>query len=172
MLLETERLILRPIDSALDFEALADCYSDAETMRYIGGTVMNRAQAWRSMAMMLGHMEMRGYCFLPCIEKTTGEWVGRVGPWYPEGWPAPEIGWTIHRNHWRKGYAKEAGRAWVDYAYDVLGWDSVIHCIVDGNIGSIKTAEALGSKRLYSMDGIPGISDELCWVYGQEKAKR
>ncbi|WP_409433156.1 GNAT family N-acetyltransferase [Litorimonas sp. RW-G-Af-16] len=169
IILETERLILRHVDPDKDFEAMADCYSDPETMKYIGGETMNRAQAWRSMAMMMGHQQMRGFCFMSCIEKATGEWVGRVGPWAPEGWPAPEVGWTIHRNHWRKGFAKEAGRACIDYAFDTLGWDKVIHVIQDGNIGSMKTAEALGSKRLYSMDGIPEVTDEFCWIYGQDK---
>lgn len=167
-ILETERLILRHIDPDKDFNHLASMYSDPETMTYIGGNVFNRAQSWRSLATMIGHLQMRGYCFMSVIEKATGEWVGRVGPWNPEGWPAPEIGWTIHRNHWRKGYAKEAGAACIDYVRDELGWTSVIHVIQDGNIGSMKTAEALGSHRLRSINGIPAVTEALCWIYGQE----
>ena len=169
MILETDRLILRPIDPAKDFDAFADCYSDADTMRYLTGSAMTPAQAWRSMAMVIGHEAFRGYTFLSCIEKSTGAWVGRVGPWFPMGWPQPEIGWVIHPDHRRKGFAREAGRACIDYAYETLGWDEVVHCILDGNIGSMKTAESLGSKRLYSMDGIPGLTEELCWVYGQSR---
>ncbi|MGO4333335.1 GNAT family N-acetyltransferase [Labrys sp. KB_33_2] len=37
-----------------------------------------------------------------------GQWVGRVGPWQPEGWPGTEIGWALYRSHWGKGYATEA----------------------------------------------------------------
>ncbi|PHR57449.1 MAG: GNAT family N-acetyltransferase [Robiginitomaculum sp.] len=169
VILETERLILRDIDPVADFEAWADCFSDVETMRYIGGKVMNRAEAWRNMAMVIGHGVIRGYTFLSVIEKSTGSWVGRVGPWSPEGWSEPEIGWTIHRDHWKKGYAKEAGQACLDHVFNTLNWSRVIHTIIDGNVGSIKTAESLGSKMLYTLDGIPAITDELCWVYGQER---
>lgn len=167
--LETERLILRPMDIERDLDAVCEAYADVETMRYLGGKTMDRAQAWRSIAMMLGHHQVRGYSFLSVIEKETGQWVGRVGPWFPEGWPAPEVGWTIHPDHTRKGYAKEAGRACVDYVRDGLGWTSVIHVIADGNVGSEKTAEALGSKRLYRLeDGIPGVSSDPHHVYGQD----
>ena len=75
-----------------------------ETVRYTVGKVMNRAEAWRSMASVIGHWHIRGYGFFSVENKETGEWVGRVGPWYPLGWPAPEIGWTILRRHWGNGW--------------------------------------------------------------------
>jgi len=168
--LETDRLLLRPVDPDKDFEAWADCFADKSTMAFIGGGPgYNRAQSWRSMATTIGHLQIRGFSFFSVIEKSSGEWVGRVGPWNPEDWPEPEIGWTIHRNHWRKGFAKEAAAACIDYAFETLGWDRVIHTIQDGNIASMKTAEALGSKREYSIQGIPAITDELCWVYAQNR---
>ena len=95
MIMETERLILREIDPAKDFEAWARTSADENTVRYLGVKPMNRAEAWRSMAMVMGHWAIRGFGFFSLESKATGEWVGRVGPWYPEGWPAPEIGWAI-----------------------------------------------------------------------------
>lgn len=166
-ILETERLILRPIDMEADFQGYCDVMSDEDTVRYIGGKTFNPAQTWRSMAMILGHHHARGYSFMSVIEKATGAWVGRVGPWNPHGWPEPEVGWTIHPAHTRKGFAKEAGRACMDYVRDELGWPSAIHLIVDGNIASEKTAERLGSTRLRVMHGLPGVTDELCHIYGQ-----
>ncbi|HHL42875.1 MAG TPA: N-acetyltransferase [Hellea balneolensis] len=111
---------------------------------------------------------MRGYSFYSVIEKESGDWVGRVGPWYPEGWMAPEVGWTIHPAYTRKGYAKEAGAACVEYVFNTLGWQKVIHVIADGNIGSVKTAEAIGSIYQRSVDGIPAVTDMLCHIYGQD----
>lgn len=165
--LETERLILRPIDMEADFQGYYEAHSDPETVRYIGGKTLDEAQTWRTMAMILGHHHTRGYSFLSVIEKATGTWVGRVGPWNPHGWPEPEVGWTIHPAHTRKGFAKEAGQACMDYVRDGLGWPSVIHVILDGNIGSERTAIALGSKRLRGIEGLPGITDEYCHIYGQ-----
>lgn len=168
--LETERLILRAIDPDRDFEAWAAAMADEETMRYLGGKTMNRPTAWRSMAMVIGHWQIRGYGFFSVEEKATGDWVGRVGPWCPEGWPEPEVGWTIIREHWGKGYGAEAGRASIDFARDVLGWKQVIHAIVEGNVGSAALAEKLGSKKLREMQGLGGVTDELVWVYGQQLA--
>jgi len=92
-----------------------------------------------------------------------------VGHWNPEGWPEPEVGWTIHKPHWRKGYASVAARACIDYAFNVLNWPRVVHTIAMDNVASIKTAEALGSKLLYNVENIPAISDDPHYVYGQER---
>jgi len=167
--METERLILRDIDPEADFEAWADCFSDADTMRFIGGDAQCRAAAWRTMATMIGHQQIHGYSFYSVIEKSSGNWIGRVGHWFPDGWPEPEIGWVTHRDHCRKGFAKEAAAACIDYAFEELGWDKVIHVIAEENIGSIKTAEAIGSKRLYHVPNLPPYGDVNCWAYGQDK---
>ncbi len=169
MIIETERLILREIDLIKDLDGFAEAMSDEETVRFIGGKTMNRAETWRSTAMLIGHMKVRGYGFMSVIEKSSGNWVGRVGPWYPEGWPEPEIGWTIHPAHTRKGFAKEAGAACVKYVFEELGWERVIHVIADDNIGSIKTAEAIGSTKMYPITHLPPFGVVKCWAYGQMK---
>ena len=84
---------------------------------------------------MCGAWSMTGIAMFSVIEKATGRWVGRLGPWYPEGWPDHEVGWGIAREHWGKGYASEGAAAAMDYAFDVLGWTEVIHCIDEQNAG-------------------------------------
>ena len=165
--LETRRLILRPIDAERDFDGWAQLMADEQTVRFIGGQVMDRALAWRNMAAVLGHWQIRGYGFFSVEDKTSGEWLGRVGPWHPEGWPAPEIGWAIRRKHWGKGYATEAARVSPDYAFGELGWNEVIHVILPGNERSIAVAERLGSRFLRMQDGLPGVTDEQVLIYGQ-----
>ena len=166
--LETERLILRAIDPDRDLDGGAAAMADEETVRYIGGKTMNRAEAWRNMAMVMGHWQIRGYGFFSVEEKATGQWVGRVGPWFPEAWPEPEVGWMITREHWAKGYGAEAGRASIDYARDVLGWTRVIHAILEGNLGSAALAEKLGSKKLREVQGLGGVTEDTVWIYGQQ----
>ncbi|MEO0697172.1 MAG: GNAT family N-acetyltransferase [Pseudomonadota bacterium] len=168
--IETERLILRPIDMEADFEGYCEIMADEDTVRYIGGKTMPPPMVWRTMATVLGHHHTRGYSFLSVIEKATGAWVGRVGPWYPHGWPAPEIGWTIHPGHTRKGYASEAGKACLDYVFNDLGWEKVIHVIHPENHASMKTAEKIGSRKIGEIDGLEGIIDETCFIYGQDRA--
>lgn len=167
--METERLILRDIDIEADLEAWTEMMSDEDTVRFIGGQTMDRAASWRQMSLMIGHQQVRGYSFYSVIEKATGAFVGRTGHWSPEGWPEPEIGWATHPAHTRKGFAKEAGAACVKYAFEELGWTRIIHVIGAENIASIKTAEAIGSRRSYHIPNLPPFGDVNCWAYAQEK---
>jgi len=116
---------------------------------------------------VMGHWSIRGYGFFSLEHKKTGQWVGRVGPWYPEGWPSPEIGWTISPDHVRKGYATEAARACIDYAYNTLGWSRLAHVILKGNEPSIGVARAVGSTLLGEQQGLPGITDKKVLIFGQ-----
>jgi RimJ/RimL family protein N-acetyltransferase len=166
-MIETERLILRKIDPERDFEAWAESMADEETVRYLGTKPMSRAEAWRSMAAAIGHWEIRGYGFFSLEHRETGAWIGRVGPWYPEGWPGREVGWTIMRQYLRKGYAEEAGRAAIDFAFGKLGWSSVIHVIMEGNQPSVALAEKLGSRLIRTQNGVPGVTEEKVFIYGQ-----
>ena len=144
--IETPRLLLRP-PRMEDFDAWAEFLADEEATRYIGG-VQVRATAWRTFMGMCGCWHMTGIAMFSVIEKASGKWVGRLGPWHPEGWPQEEIGWGISREHWGKGYASEGAAAAMDYAFDVLGWTEVIHAIHEDNLGSQGVAKKLGSKLL------------------------
>jgi len=154
--LETERLILRQFREE-DFEAYAEACGDAEVMRYIGEfRPMDRANAWRSMAMQLGHWQLRGYGMWAVEEKATGRMVGRVGLWKPEGWPELEVGWMLHRSCWGRGFATEAGRAALEAAFRVLGVDHVVSIIHPENAASMRVAERLGEKfeREWTLHGL------------------
>lgn len=144
--LETERLILRA-PAKEDFEAWADFCADEEAARFIGGR-QDRIGAWRIMSVMTGAWTVRGFSMFSVIEKSTGRWVGRLGPWQPEGWPGTEVGWGIVRDAWGKGYATEGAAAAIDWAFDALGWDEVIHTIEPANVNSQKVAQRLGSRIL------------------------
>lgn len=144
--LETARLILRP-PAAEDLDGWAELMADAEAARYIGGQ-MSRSQAWRMMAAMAGSWALNGFGMFSLIEKDTGQWVGRIGPWRPEGWPGTEVGWSLHPRAHGKGYAVEAATATMDWAVDYLGWTRLIHCIDPANLASIKVARRIGSRFL------------------------
>jgi RimJ/RimL family protein N-acetyltransferase len=144
-ILFTRNLLLRPLNGA-DFEAWAAFHADEEVMRFLGG-VQDRAAAWRGICAMAGAWCVRGFSMFSVIERATGRWVGRVGPWQPEGWPGREVAWGIAREFAGRGYAHEAATASMDYAVDVLGWDHIIHTIDPDNIRSIRLAERLGSAN-------------------------
>src|SRR2546422_785521 len=114
--LETERLILQPWKPE-DFEPYARFSADEESMRYLGrdGRPTDAAETWRTICLFIGHWYLRGYTLWAVEEKASGEFVGRVGPWKPEGWPDLEIGWAVDRSRWGRGYATEAARAAADW---------------------------------------------------------
>jgi RimJ/RimL family protein N-acetyltransferase len=130
-----------------DFDAWAAFLEDEVATKYIGGA-QPRPTAWRTFMCMCGAWSMTGVAMFSVIEKASGQWVGRLGPWYPDGWPEPEVGWGIARKHWGKGYASEGASAAMDYAFDVLGWSHAIHCIDEQNLASQGVAKRLGSSYL------------------------
>lgn len=143
--LETPRLILRP-QIAADIEGWAAFHADEETMRHLGG-VVPRATAWRAMAAMTGSWTLCGFSMFSVIERASGRWVGRLGPWMPEGWPGTEVGWGLVREVWGRGYATEGASAAIDWAFDTLGWSEVIHTIGPENVDSQRVAQRLGSRN-------------------------
>lgn len=144
--LETARLWLRPT-AAEDFERWAQFCADERAMRWLGG-VQSRALAWRTFATMAGSWATRGYGMYSLLDKASGRWLGRVGPWMPEGWPGTEVGWGLHPEAQGRGYAHEAAVAAIDWAFDALGWTEVIHNIDPGNEPSAALARRLGSRVL------------------------
>jgi RimJ/RimL family protein N-acetyltransferase len=141
--LETPRLLLRP-PRAGDFDEWATLMADAEAAHFIGGA-QPRPIAWRAMMVMAGAWHLHGFAMFSVIEKSTGRWLGRLGPWQPEGWPGTEVGWGLVRDCWGRGYATEGAAASIDWAFGHLGWTEVIHCIDPGNVASQCVARKLGS---------------------------
>lgn len=166
-ILETERLILR-IPEGRDFDAWAAFAADEETMRHLGGA-QDRAMAWRGMCTMTGAWTVRGFSMFSVIEKASGRWVGRLGPWQPEGWPGTEVGWGLSRDVWGRGYATEGATAAMDYAFDVLGWTEAVHTIEPANTGSQAVARRLGSTVLRQARLPAPFADLVLDVWGQTR---
>ncbi|HEU0134168.1 MAG TPA: GNAT family N-acetyltransferase [Allosphingosinicella sp.] len=165
--LETPRLILRPPEEG-DLDGFAAMMFDEEAARYVGGQ-QPRSGAWRGMAAIAGSWALRGYGMFSVIEKRTGRWVGRVGPWRPEGWPGTEVGWGFERGAWGKGYATESAEAAIQWAFDRLGWNDVIHCIAPANEPSARVAERLGSSILGSAYLPAPFDSEPVDIWGQSR---
>ena len=144
--LETARLRLRHFRAA-DLDPYAALCADPEVMRYVGDrSVLSREDAWRQMAMLAGHWHLRGFGMWAVEERTTGAFVGRVGLYYPEGWPDREVAWALARPFWGRGYATEAARAALGEAFGRLGWARVISLIDPANTRSVRLAERLGER--------------------------
>jgi len=150
--LDTERLWLREFRGS-DLDAYAAMLADPEVMRYIGdGKTLTRPESWRAIAAVLGHWQLLGYGMWAIEEKATGALLGRVGFLDPPGWPGFELGWLLGREHWGRGYAAEAARRCLRYAFEDLGRDRVISLIRPGNAPSIRVAERVGERPAGEVD--------------------
>lgn len=160
----TERLILRPL-IADDLEPWVAFHADPVTMRHLGG-VQPRGVAWRGLCAMAGAWTIRGFSMFAVVERATGRWLGRIGPWQPDGWPGAEVGWALKSEFAGRGYAREAAVAAIDYAVDMLGWDKVIHTIAPDNAESIRLAERLGARNVGPVRLPPPLEAMPvdCWV--------
>jgi RimJ/RimL family protein N-acetyltransferase len=165
--LETSRLLLR-VPRVTDLDSFAAMMADEETARFIGG-VAPRAATWRTLMTMIGSWHANGFAMFSVYEKDTGQWVGRLGPWMPEGWPGTEVGWGIIRERWGCGYATEGAAAAIDWAFDHLGWTRVIHCIDPANTASQAVARKLGSRNLAPGTLPPPFQDAPIDIWGQSR---
>lgn len=164
--LATERLRLRAFRDS-DLDALAAMCADPEVMRYLGdGHTLDREDAWRQMAMLMGHWALRGFGNWAVEDRHTGAYVGRVGLHYPEGWPEREVGWVIARPHWGKGYATEAAHAVFDHVFGTLRWPRLISLIYRDNARSIRVAQRLG-ERFERQVVVRGHTADV-WAIGRE----
>lgn len=163
--LETERLILR-VPALEDLDRWAEMMADENAAQFIGG-VAPKSFIWRMIMQMVGAWEVTGVAMFSVIEKASGKWIGRVGPWQPFAWPGTEVGWGLHPDAWGKGYAFEAAAASIDYAFDVLQWTNVIHLVNPANVRSRRVAERLGAKLQGQARMPPPFDAELADVWGQ-----
>jgi len=164
VILETERLILRMFRKE-DFEAYAKLTSDPDVMRFIGGKPFDRFEAWRHMASLVGHWYLIGYGHWAVEEKASGKLVGRIGFLNPPDWPGFELGWTLAREFWGKGYATEGARRAMGYGFNELDQPHIISLIHPDNKASIRVAERLGEK----VEGTTQLFGNEVLVYGIDR---
>ena len=151
-----------------DLDAYAEMCGDPEVMRYLGdGYPLTRAESWRNMALVLGHWQLRGFGLWAVEERATGLLAGRVGCWQPEGWPGLEIGWTLRREFWGRGYATEAAQTVLADGFSRPGNSRLISLIHPENERSIAVALRLGMRREQETrnHGPP------CSIYGIERTR-
>lgn len=165
--LETSRLLLRP-PRLEDLDAWTAMMQDEQVARFIGG-VMSRPLCWRQLMTMIGAWHAEGFAMFAVIHKQSGQWIGRLGPWRPDGWPGPEVGWAIDRGYWGQGLAVEGAAAAMDWAFDTLGWADVIHSIAPENVASQRVAQKLGSVNRGPGTLPPPFADSRVDIWGQTR---
>ena len=152
---ETDRLILRTIEEGDAAEQMRVLNTPAVMARLGGPKELYEIEAKHAKSMQL--YAQRGFSFLFLIEKETGEMVGHAGIKLVDNPLAKnegdhEIGWLIREDRWRRGYAEEAVRAVLDWAFGRVDAPNVVALTSQANVPSWKLMEKLGMVRRKDLD--------------------
>ena len=148
MMLETERLILREYSQDY-FDALYEILSDEQTMKHYPKPYDKKGvQRWIDWS--LDNYQKYGFGLWAIVLKETGEFIGDCGITLQniDGEQLPEIGYHVHKHHWRKGYAKEAASAVRDWAFRNTPYTTLYSYMTSTNIASYSTAISIGMSKV------------------------
>jgi RimJ/RimL family protein N-acetyltransferase/GNAT superfamily N-acetyltransferase len=125
--------------------------ADPEVQRFLGG-VRTPYDAFTTLATHAGHWALRGYGSWAVERREDGTFLGRVGLFCPDEWPGIELGWKFARHAWGAGYATEAARSAMGWAWAALGIERLVSLIDVGNVASARVAQRLGMAAADEID--------------------
>ena len=157
LILKTDRLRLREYVQS-DFAGLYAILSDPETMKHYPKPYDEKGtQRWLDWS--FDNYARYGFGLWAIERKDTGEFIGDCGITMQniDGQILPEIGYHINKEHWRRGYAKEAASAVRDWAFNNTDFEAVYSYMTASNVASYSTAASVGMTCIgeYLEDGVP-----------------
>jgi RimJ/RimL family protein N-acetyltransferase len=173
----TDRLILRR-EREGDFEAWVEHLNTPEVTAFIGGPATEEAIGDKFKRMPLEWAE-QGFSFMIVALPDTGELIGTCGIGRIDAESAPphlrgavQIGWTLRADHWGQGYAIEAARAVLDFAFETVGLPVVYGQTSLSNRPSWGLMERLGMRRCPDLDYVDPAyppEDNPTVIYAQDR---
>ena len=145
--LRTGRLILREWREA-DLAPFAAMNADPAVAEFLS-MPLTREQSDAFAGRIMDHWRTDGYALWAVERVADGVLLGFCGlsvpAWAPE--PTPEIGWRLARHAWGRGYATEAAREVVRFAFETLGFEALVSYTTVSNTRSRRVMEKLGMTR-------------------------
>jgi RimJ/RimL family protein N-acetyltransferase len=145
----TERLLLRPFEDG-DLQAMYEMQSDEEVVRYLYFDARSLDEVRTALARKTAAVGIAGEgdgVGVAVVLLETGEVVADISLWcVSEGHQQGEIGFIVHPAHQGKGYATEAARPMLDFAFDTVGLHRVVGRTEARNIASARVLEKLGMR--------------------------
>lgn len=142
--LSTPRLDLVAPDLGA-FDTYRRFYTDGEASAFYGGP-LSTEQTWARLKADLGSWQLLGFGVWVLRVRDSGEYVGSCGYWQGEAWPR-ELTWWMLPAARGQGYATEASRAAIAYAYDQCNWPVVESYMNDDNLPARQLVSRLGGTR-------------------------
>ena len=171
-MIDTSRLFMR-MPALADAEPFLAIHQDPEVLARKHVTLTEPPggvdAAVRNIERMLRHWDLRGYGQWAVLHKDTGEVIGCVGFYSPDGWPGIDLGWIFHRSHWGNGFATEASRAAIEWAWANTQIDHIISLIAPDNVQSIRIATKIGQR--FERADVDPIHGEIIHVYSIRRNK-
>lgn len=141
MLLETDRLLLRPIGPE-DLDDFAALHAEPEVTRFLGA--LDRSAAAERIRADEVEWRERGHGIFVVTHRESGEFLGRAGLKYWPQFVETELGWALRRDAWGNGYATEAARACAEWGFSNLDPPYLTAMIDPANSRSARVAARLG----------------------------
>lgn len=160
--IETDRLLLREMLPS-DANALFEMDSNPNVHLYLGNEpVTSIDQVYGYIESIRNQYLKNGIGRFVVVVKETNEVIGWAGIKYitePENNRVNfyDLGYRLQEKHWRKGYALEAAKAWLDYGFNQMKVDALIATAHVDNAGSNAILQKIGMKQTdqYNHEGIP-----------------
>lgn len=152
MIIETDRLILRNLTTD-DLADLHEILSDPESMKHYPKPFdLDKSKSW--IALNIDNYAKYGFGLWAVVLKSGNQFIGDCGITMQniKGNLVPEIGYHINKQFTNKGYATEAARACVKYAFEVLKFDKVYSYMKYTNIPSQRVAEKNGMRFIAEIE--------------------
>ena len=159
--LETERLKLRAWQES-DLQPFAELNADKDVMHYFP-SVLTREQS-DTLADKFQHLILdHGWGFWAVELKATGQFIGFTGlNTQPEQFifsPCVEIGWRFAKQYWHQGYATEAAKACLKFAFETLQLKEVVSFTAVHNTASEHVMQRLGMQAMFEFNH-PALTQE------------
>lgn len=159
--LETERLKLRAWQES-DLQPFAELNADKDVMHYFP-SVLTREQS-DNLADKFQHLILdHGWGFWAVELKATGQFIGFTGlNIQPEQFifsPCVEIGWRFAKQYWHQGYATEAAKACLKFAFEALQLNEVVSFTAVHNTASEHVMQRLGMQAMFEFNH-PALTQE------------
>lgn len=159
MLIETERLLIRPFKES-DIPSYAAIVADAEVTHFLGdGHLQSPDEAAEYVHKHIRSEAQNGYSRYALWHRHSECLVGICG--FAQLSSGVDMGWRVGRTFWGNGFATEAAREVLRYGRSVLNLSPIFVTVAVENRRSLRVVEKLG---LHEYD-IVQVGDWRCRRY-------
>jgi len=148
---------------------------DEDVMQFFP-KLLNEVESKDFIERMQFHFKEYGFCYFAVDELITGKFIGFVGLKHQDFksnyTPSVDIGWRLMKSAWGKGFATEAAKSCLEYAFSELKLNEVYAFATVKNKNSEAVMKKIGMNYIDTFNH-PFLNDypelKACLVYTKNK---